>query len=560
MYFDRVFITAEGYDLLGAATAGSSDGSSSPKIIWGSVVTSSVDISGWSASQINGATSDLFTTDTYTSSGAVTSAVPIQKEITVNDQTIKVNTVTVTIDINNNQHDGIANTLCVFAKLEDDEEDKLVIVASADNPETVHPQPQPYKAIIDLYIELSDTAVSEVSANSSWYASASAFNAIANRVVTTHSENSPTTGEDQVVYGVKTFKDDIHTSNVTPLNNLTVDLGDNAHNYKNVFARTVSQLVMVCSTAANTVAKLIVSEQTSNFSTPKSGDRIIVKFTNGNSSSSPSINIGGLSNQAYAINGLRTNLEENAIVPMTFNGSSWDVDGVSSVAKQVDVSVKSESSDYSVVFTDVATKQIAGTPRNRELYVDSNTDGTLKYNPGTNTLICTTFDGEATTATSAGKWTTARNFYITTSDGKYSGSVTPVDGSSNIALKLPSTIVIPSMTQIPMSRNFSKVDVGGIFLARVRYVKHNESNAVKVVHAGSTVTVSSSSDTAATAGDLSISQAEFNNDTGWASTGMTGSVPVGTYKFLSGLSLNPQTSHSMMQELSTGLALMMRIS
>ena len=84
-------------------------------------------------------TSDSFTNDTYTSSGVVTSTVPIQKEITVDDQIIKVNTVTVTIGINNHQYDGIANTLCVYARLDDDEEYKLVIVASADNPETVHP-------------------------------------------------------------------------------------------------------------------------------------------------------------------------------------------------------------------------------------------------------------------------------------------------------------------------------------------------------------------------------------------------------------------------------------
>lgn len=394
MYFDRVFITAEGYELLGAATAGSSgDESNSPKIFWENAITSSNSIADWTQSQINGATSSDFPTDTYTSSGSVTSAVHNQKDKTVDDQTIKVDVVTVTIDINNNQHSGIANTLCVFARL-DGGESKLVIIASADNPDTVHPLPEPYNAIIDLYIELSDTAVSEVSADQSWYASADAFNKIANRVVTTHSEDSSTVGEVQDVYGIKTFKDQMYTSHVTPLNDLDVDLGDSAHNYKNVFTRTVSQSVMECSTAANIAAKLIVSAQATNFSAPISGDRILVKFTNGNSATISTIKIGD--SDEYAVAGLRTDLPAGSVVPLTFNGSSWNVDGFLSTASQVVMTANNDDSEYSVVFTNPVIRQPAGVPLNRGLHIDPNTAGTLKYNPGTNTLTCATFDGEAT--------------------------------------------------------------------------------------------------------------------------------------------------------------------
>lgn len=385
MYFNRVFITAEGYDLLGAATAGSSQ--ENKTIIWENAITSSVDTSSWDSSRMNSATADDFPTNLHTSSGSVTSAVHNQKDVVVDNQTIKVDVVTVTVDINNERYNGIANTLCIFAKLNNGES-KLVIVASADNPETVHPkESQPYNAILNLHIELSGTAVSEVSANSSWYATADAFNSLAGRVVTTHSEGLPTTGENQVIYGVKTFKNNVHTSNVTPLNNLTVNLGDSAHIYKNVFARTVNQPIMKCSTAAAIAAKLIVSEQTLNFGSPKAGDRILVNFVYGNSNATPTIKIDqGRDISEYTINGLRNNLEANSVVPMTFNGSSWDVDGASSVAKQIDLSVKSDSSDYSVVFTNVAATQLEGTPRNRELCIDPSTDVNLKYNPGTNTL------------------------------------------------------------------------------------------------------------------------------------------------------------------------------
>lgn len=386
MFFNNVYITAEGYDLLGTATAGSN-----AKITWKNAITSSVDIRNWTLSEKNAATADDFPISEHTSSGAVTSAVHNQKDAVVDDQTIKVDVVTVTVNMNNKQYNGIANTLCIFARLEGDDTDKLVVIASADNPDTVHPLPEPYNALLDLYIELSGTAVSEVSADQSWYATASSFTNLANRVVTTRSDSLPPTGENQVIYGEKTFKDDMYTSNVLPSGNFSVDLGDTEHNYRSVSARTVNQFALRCVTTDSQAAKLVVSAAAHNFSEPKTGDRVLIKFTSGNSSATPTIKINN--GKTYTINGLRTNLEEDSVVPMTFNGSSWDVDGVSSVANQVAMSINTEESDYSVVFTDVAVRQLADTPYNRKLYINSaiaaDSDSSLKYNPSTNTLSAT---------------------------------------------------------------------------------------------------------------------------------------------------------------------------
>lgn len=54
--------------------------------------------------------------------------------------------------------------------------------------------------------------------------------------------------------------------------------------------------------------------------------------------------------------------------------------------------------------------------------------------------IKATLDGNASTATSAGKWTTARNFTIKDSDSTNAGTAVSVDGSGAITLLLPSTI------------------------------------------------------------------------------------------------------------------------
>ena len=54
--------------------------------------------------------------------------------------------------------------------------------------------------------------------------------------------------------------------------------------------------------------------------------------------------------------------------------------------------------------------------------------------------IKATLDGNASTATSAGKWTTARNFTIKDHDSTNAGTAVSVDGSGAITLLLPSTI------------------------------------------------------------------------------------------------------------------------
>ena len=386
MQFDSSYITTAGSELFARATASTSGGTSKP-IVWGSVYTSSVDMRAYSPEQIRSLAS--IPENERSSSGSVTNA---SHDIVDGNHVAKLE-----CEIRNDQYSGVAYAICVYAKLQGDANEILAAVARVDtgksDPDTV-PESGEYLAIIDFVLTVRDDQLNLLEAPASYYASAQALQNLTNRVVTTHVENSNVVGEDQDVYGVKTFKDDMHTSNVIPSGNFTVDLGDSNYNYRSVSARTVNQFALRCTTTDSQAEKTVISAAAQNFSEPKAGDRVLVKFTSGNSSGIPTIKINN--GETYAINGLRTNLEEDSVVPMTFNGSSWDVDGVSSVARQINVALNSEASDYSLVFTDTATRQLFNAPFNRELYIDSNTDGTLKYNPSTNTLTCATFDGEAT--------------------------------------------------------------------------------------------------------------------------------------------------------------------
>ena len=62
------------------------------------------------------------------------------------------------------------------------------------------------------------------------YCSVSEFNLLKNRVVTTHSENSTTHGEDQDIYGYKTFKETVtHEDSLEMFSNINFQNEDNTH-------------------------------------------------------------------------------------------------------------------------------------------------------------------------------------------------------------------------------------------------------------------------------------------------------------------------------------------
>ena len=245
MHFDRVYLTSNGYAALGAVTAGSTASSTNPsKIIWGEAYTSSVDItdgSVWTQARINSATKSDFPSSTYTSRGSVTE---VSTGLYPPSAQTQYETATLTIEVTNGsesggtyQYSGNACTLCVLGKKEGDADYELLIVASCDSP-TVVSSVEPFKAILNCHIQLSQDVISAVTAADNWYAPAAAFNNLKNRVVTTHIEGNDSVGENQSIRGVKTFLDNtVHSSSILTTSS-TCDIGSNATRWGTVYATT----------------------------------------------------------------------------------------------------------------------------------------------------------------------------------------------------------------------------------------------------------------------------------------------------------------------------------
>lgn len=219
MQFDSSYITTAGSALFARATASTSGGTSTP-IVWGSVYTSSVDMRALQPEQIRALTS--IPESERSSSGSVTSA---RHDIIDGNHVAKLE-----CEIKNEQYSGIAYAIGVYAKLQGDADEVLAAIARVDtngsDPDTV-PASGDYWAIIDFILTVRDDQLNLLEAPASYYASAQALQKLTNRVVTTHVESSDTIGEQQDVYGVKTFKNDTkHSGNILPTAN-NLNIGEN---------------------------------------------------------------------------------------------------------------------------------------------------------------------------------------------------------------------------------------------------------------------------------------------------------------------------------------------
>lgn len=160
----------------------------------------------------------------------------------------------------------------------------------------------------------------------------------------------------------------------------------------------------VCSTASDTAAKAVtISGRSFKL---EQGARVIVKFTYGNTASNPTLNVNGT--------GAKSIIRYSSISPGNSGFDSWVngnilefvYDGIywvwigyqyyAGASSYVGILGNSSSSNYPLVFT--SSVNSSTTDRvSKNLYTD--TANSLYYNPSSNTLTCTTFNGNATTAT-----------------------------------------------------------------------------------------------------------------------------------------------------------------
>lgn len=201
MLFKDSYITDAGATLLARAIA------QNGALVWTRAATSSLNSDGYTTSQMNALNDQTF--GTLTSSGAVTNAI-------VNDEQTSAS---IYAEVTNEHYDGVARTFGAWAKIEGDVSDVLVVVArcGADvTPTTINPASEGVvKAFVDFTLLISAEQAQAVEASEGYYATAAALEdeqdareALAARVVTTHSLSDATVGDNQRILGEKTFVND----------------------------------------------------------------------------------------------------------------------------------------------------------------------------------------------------------------------------------------------------------------------------------------------------------------------------------------------------------------
>ena len=155
--------------------------------------------------------------DSYTSSGSVTNAI-------VNDAQTSV---AIYSELTNETYSGQACTFGAWAKIQGDEEDVLVIVARCGGatPTTINPASEGVvKAFVDFTLQISAERAQAIEATEGYYATSAALQSesaaretLANRVVTTHSAGDENAGDEQIIRGEKSFREDSYFKSLQPL-------------------------------------------------------------------------------------------------------------------------------------------------------------------------------------------------------------------------------------------------------------------------------------------------------------------------------------------------------
>lgn len=219
MLFNDSFLTNAGANLFAIAASYYDSSDPTSGIIWGTVRTSNYDTNSFSDEDMKALTDIKTNSTSYNTSGVVTST------IRNND----AGSLSIFSEINNDNTTTGSNayTLGIWAKLANDSNETLVVVARTGNnvtPSYINPASAGQViSFVNLEIEISGHPVQSTTSAANWYASADALQELANslsneiaaretdfsRAVTTHSAESTETGDDQIIHGDKTFLDNI---------------------------------------------------------------------------------------------------------------------------------------------------------------------------------------------------------------------------------------------------------------------------------------------------------------------------------------------------------------
>ena len=201
MLFKESFITNSGAELLARAIG------QQGKLIWTRAFTSSHNVNNYTVEEMNSLVLETF--GTFSSGGFITNAI-------VNDSQTSVSIFS---ELNNMEASGYAYLYGALAKIEGDENETLVIVARCGEgvtPSYINSYEEGLvKAFVDFSLQISPEQAQAIEVSeANYYATSAALQeeqmarqSLANRVVTTHSLENEAEGDNQDVYGVKTFHD-----------------------------------------------------------------------------------------------------------------------------------------------------------------------------------------------------------------------------------------------------------------------------------------------------------------------------------------------------------------
>lgn len=360
MLFRESFITDAGSTLLARAAAGNG------AIVWTRAATSNADTDSDSTADMNRMTDiTKSVSDSYTSSGAVTNAL-------VNDARTSVS---IYAELTNETYSGAACTFGAWAKIQGDANDVLVIVARCGGatPTTINPASEGVvKAFVDFTLQISAEQAQAVAVGEGYYATAAALEdeqdareALAGRVVTTHSAGDETAGDAQTILGAKTFAGDVR------VNKLNVGTG------VEINSNTVYSMYFVGPTyyvkGSNGVSNPIIHKNTTD---PENATAIIEDCK---------IN-------AYSVTTGEASITGNATIGGNITcGTSESPKQIQTIGSTATVTIKGDSLTW-VYNSNVTRIRIGITPEGIQCK-DSSGTNTVSINGGTGAVSAVTLNG-----------------------------------------------------------------------------------------------------------------------------------------------------------------------
>lgn len=400
--FHKKYLTTKGKELINKAVTGEQ------AIVWGKCKLSSYT---WDSlpgtTDIDKATSakaltDISVNGNYVASGTTFSA-----------QKTTPTSISLICGLSNKDDEanligGEIHALGIWCRTEDMLESESILVAVAfysmngDNsagtsggPETVPPPyTELYTVTIEFYILLNDEVTPTVEVSPTYLTPIEAFSKLEERAVTTHSQNSKETGDDQDIYGKKNFKNEVSAASIT-CNKSEGTLGNKTGAWASIYTKSTNKNPITCSSEASATTKSI----TVPYFDMVDGASVLVLFSKGNSVTLPKMSVNGVS--TIPLYGLPKE-ETDFIVSIMYYKGAFFTEGFTSASIQISARGSDANKEYPILLSDsVAT---TGVPQSKSVFTDISSSG-ITYNPSTQTLTCPVIkgalDGTSDTASTA---------------------------------------------------------------------------------------------------------------------------------------------------------------